>query len=70
MDEAVLVHDDVVGEHAVEPAGQHRAVGGGQQRVAVEPVLEHGGGHAVAQLHTGDARADLDDLAGGIRARE
>ena len=42
--------DDVVGEHAVEPAREHRAVGRGHERVAVEPALEDDGRDAVSHL--------------------
>ena len=67
---AVLVQDDVVREHSVETAGEHRAVGFARRHVALEPALEDSGRDAVANLDAGDAGADLDDLAGGVRARQ
>ena len=68
MHKAVLVQDDVVREHSVETAGQHRAVGFGRRYVALEPALEDGGRDAVANLDPGDAGADLNDVAGCVRA--
>ena len=67
-DEAVLVEDDRLGKHAVEPTSQRR--GTGRRRVARDPALEERGRDTVSHLHPRDTGPDLDDLAGTIRARK
>ena len=67
VDEAVLVQDDLIGEHAVKPAGEHRCRRRRAAARAVEPALEDNSGDRGRQACTRDtAELRLDDLAGSI----
>ena len=68
FDDAVLLQHGIFGEHAVDRAAE-RARLHILARLAARPALEEAARDLVADLHTGDARADLDHLAGAVGQR-
>src|ERR1700733_14147218 len=68
FDDAVLFQHGIVGEHAVDRAAE-RARLHILARLTARPALEEAARDLVADLYTGDARADLDHLAGAIGQR-
>src|SRR6202043_2806522 len=65
FDDAVLFQHGIIGEHAVDRAAE-RARLHGLARLAARPALEEAARDLVADLYTGDARADRDNLAGAV----
>ena len=69
VDEVLLVHQHLLGQHAVHAAAQ----GAGprfRHHVAAEPALHEGRAHPVPELDPAHVRAHRGHLAGAVRQRD